>query len=223
MLRKSVVCIIPLRANSKGLKNKNVLPVCGLPLYMHTVQQAVALNLRTIITTDIPSILQQNQKLFEVQKRDSSLCGDAVPMCDVIEDVIKNRDLKDNTIVLLQATSPLRELDDIVKSIRLFESKKFSLVMSCCQADKAGLKQGIVNGDIFEPVSDPKYTFSNRQELPELLSPNGAVYVFAANDFLVQKGFPIECIGYHKMPAERSIDIDDLRSLTTVREVLEKK
>jgi CMP-N,N'-diacetyllegionaminic acid synthase len=62
--------------------------------------------------------------------------------------------------------------------------------------------------DRFVPVSRPEYCFTNRQSLPEVYRPNGAVYVFSADWFLINGGLATHSIGALVMPPEQSQDID---------------
>ena len=62
--------------------------------------------------------------------------------------------------------------------------------------------------DILTPLLDDKLLGSNRQSLPEIYIPNGAVYVTKAC-FLIENEslYSKQTVGY-VMPKERSIDID---------------
>lgn len=48
------IAIIPARSGSKGLKNKNIIDVCGKPLMAYTIEAACKSNLfdRIIVSTD---------------------------------------------------------------------------------------------------------------------------------------------------------------------------
>ena len=41
--RKKYLCVIPARAGSKGIKNKNFIKINGVPLIQHTINTAVSL------------------------------------------------------------------------------------------------------------------------------------------------------------------------------------
>jgi N-acylneuraminate cytidylyltransferase len=73
---------------------------------------------------------------------------------------------------------------------------------------------------IFTPVSDPGYCFTNRQSLPEIVKPNGAVYVFSPEEFCAVGGFPTTRIGAIEMSAYHSIDIDTEEDLQAVEAFL---
>ena len=216
-----VVCIVPLRAGSKGLPNKNIRLVKGKPLYQHTIDQSVSLGFRTIVSTDISEINQPKDGRFEVRRRAPDLCEDTTPMADVIIDAIEAIGIKASTVILLQATSPLRENVDVLACLEKFRAQTCSLVLSCTETSSTSLKYGLCNGDIFEPINQSKFLFTNRQQLPKLLKPNGAIYVFSSSEFMKNKGFPVQKILFHEMPESRSLDIDDEKSLETARAALE--
>jgi N-acylneuraminate cytidylyltransferase len=114
------------------------------------------------------------------------------------------------TVVLLQATSPLRKAADIQAALSLFGQGDFELVMSVTEADRGVLKWGTLQDHRFLPLADPAFCFANRQSLPPVVRPNGAIYVIDADGFLKRASFVSDRIGVHQMPAERSHDIDNL-------------
>lgn len=114
------------------------------------------------------------------------------------------------TVVLLQATSPLRHEDDLIAALGVFGGGGYDVVMSVTEADRGVLKWGRLDGSQFVPLSEPAFCFSNRQSLPAVVRPNGAVYVFDAEWFIKRGSFVTERIGVIEMPADRSLDIDTL-------------
>ena len=117
-----IVALVPVRAGSKGLPNKNILEFNGLPLYMRTVQQALRITKKVLISTDIEEIIKKNHPSgCFVDKRAKHLAKDDVKMSSVISYIIKKYELNDKNILLLQATSPLRSGQDILAAIELFK------------------------------------------------------------------------------------------------------
>lgn len=213
--------VIPLRAGSKGLPGKNTRLLAGKPLYRHAVDEALAAGaIRVIITTDIAEVLQAPQPAgVTLLQRPAELAGDTVPMAPVLVHAIQTAGVQ-GTVVLLQATSPLRRAHDIRAALDVFASGTHELVMSVTPADRGVLKWGILDGDRFRPVSDPAYCFSNRQSLPPVVRPNGAVYVVNAARFVARGSFVTDRIGLIEMSAERSQDIDNLQDFERCEAVL---
>ena len=77
-----------------------------------------------------------------------------------------------------------------------------------------------MDGGRFVPLSDPAHCFANRQSLPPVVKPNGAVYVFDADRMVATGSFVSERIGAIAMPPERSHDIDNLNDFERVEALL---
>jgi CMP-N,N'-diacetyllegionaminic acid synthase len=208
--REQCTAIVPVRDGSKGLPGKNIRSFCGRPLYQHASMQGGAFANRCIVSTDIAEILGSPvSQGFEVLTRSSELASDSASMDAVLLDICERMDLN-GPILLLQATSPLRTPEDIAQACELFLTSTYKLVMSVTSADSGFLKYGFLSNGGFSPVSKPEYCFSNRQNLPRLYRPNGAIYVFDAKWFRGNGSLATNAIGAFEMPLERSIDIDTL-------------
>jgi N-acylneuraminate cytidylyltransferase len=83
------------------------------------------------------------------------------------------------------------------------------------------LKWGTLRGNRFQPLSSPAYCFANRQSLPPVVRPNGALYVLNAERFVASGSFVSERIGVVEMPADRSQDIDSLDDFERCEAALE--
>lgn len=218
---RGTVAIVPVRAGSKGLSGKNIMPVNGTPLYLHAVHQGLRTVGRVLLSTDINEIdevdLPQGCVLC---RRPAHLAADETPMDAVIRHLIEDRSLQGSTLVLLQATSPLRLDSDITDALKLFEAHVYDMVLSVVERDRGVLKYGTLQGTVFTALREQRYCFFNRQALPPVHGPNGAVYVFEADRFIAANGFPSDRIGAIEMPIERSADIDTLADLRHVEDIL---
>lgn len=219
--RPAWTAVIPLRAGSKGLANKNTRSLAGKPVYLHAVDAAVAAGaLRVVLSTDIPAVLAAElPSSVTVVSRPAELAGDTVPMAPVMAHALAVTRTR-GTTVLLQATSPLRRASDILEALAVFESGAYELVMSVTEADRGVLKWGTIDGERFRPLSDPSYCFANRQSLPPVVRPNGAIYVMDAEWFLSRGSFVTDRIGVIQMSAECSHDIDTLQDFERCEAIL---
>ncbi|OSZ74759.1 cytidylyltransferase domain-containing protein [Hydrogenophaga sp. IBVHS1] len=215
--------VIPLRAGSRGLPSKNIRPLAGKPLYRHALDQALAAGAsRVVITTDIPEVLwAELPTQVTLVERPAQLAGDSVPMAPVLQHALETANVH-GPVVLLQATSPLRRPADIEAALGVFAGGYFELVMSVTEADRGVLKWGTLRGNRFQPLSDPAHCFANRQSLPQVVRPNGAIYVCDADWFLARGSFVSERIGVLPMPAERSQDIDTLEDFERCEALLKQ-
>ena len=208
---RKLLAVVPVRSGSKGLPDKNLRQLAGLPLYQHAVNQGLRIAGYCVVTTDIKEILSMPAyECCDVLKRPPGLAMDDTPMELVVHDLIRQLSLGPEVILLLQATTPLRLDSDIRAVLDLHAAGAHDLVMSVTPTDSGILKYGLLHGSSFSPVSRPEHCFSNRQSLPPVFRPNGAVYAFTADAFLRAGGWPSANIGAVEMPIERSNDIDTL-------------
>ncbi|MEN8721602.1 MAG: acylneuraminate cytidylyltransferase family protein [Alphaproteobacteria bacterium] len=212
---KPLIAIIPARAGSKGLPNKNTMIFGAHPLYMHAVKVAIEANCdRCIISTNIHSILEAtHSKTVETIKRPTAFTKDTTKMDDVLCHLVDTVIDGDATIILLQPTSPLRNTHDLLNALQRYSDGNFDLVMTVTEAENHALKYGFVVGNHFKPVSKPEYCFQNRADLPKLFKPNGAIYIFAADWLRENRTLATDNIGFSIMPVERSADIDTKHDL----------
>jgi len=212
LIENDAIAIIPARSGSKGLPSKNTKALCGKPLFMYSVEAALEAGLSKIfISTDSPEILNFDLPVgVKAVFRVPQLCMDETPMAEVVLDFLENSYAGPATVVLLQPTSPLRTHLHIKEALEVYEAGNRTLTMSVCFADSKILKWGHVSGHTFYPVSKPEYCFANRQSLPNIYRPNGAVYIFDAQKFRSDREFPSGSIRVIQMSETESIDIDSL-------------
>ncbi|QYJ03731.1 acylneuraminate cytidylyltransferase family protein [Nocardioides panacisoli] len=216
------VAVVPLRAGSKGLPGKNVRELAGRPLYRHAVEHARdAGATRIVITTDVPEVLSADHGQDVVlHHRPDALASDTATMDDVLGDVLARGEFDDVDVVLLQPTSPLRRVAQVRGAIDLFRAGAWELVMSVCEADRGVLKYGTIEDDRFRPLRSAEHPFQNRQSLPRVHRPNGAIYVFAAEWFRHRGSLATDSIGAFEMPSADSWDIDNAADFDECERVL---
>ena len=123
-----VIAIIPARAGSKRLLGKNKKLLCGKPLICWTIEEAlkcdfidniiVSTNDKEIINICVPYIERYYDR-FKVIERPEVLCQDDTPMWKVIEHACLKYSM-DTVVFLLQTTSPLRDITDLIVSYSMY-------------------------------------------------------------------------------------------------------
>lgn len=213
------VAIVPCRAGSKGLPNKNFLMLGSEKLYQITLDQALRCVNEVIISSD--KNLEEELKFYKVKQhqRSPELSTDQSTMAELMLELIRQYGLHKSTIVLLQPTSPLRRDEDISKCIETYKKNNFDLLFTVSPQDRAVLKSGFVQGNKFIPLGEPEFTFTNRQDLPKLFRPNGAVYVFNGGWFEKNGGFSSTNTGVVEMPTENSLDIDSQEDFDRIAQI----
>ena len=209
MKLKNIVAIIPARAGSKGLKNKNIIDLCGKPLMAYSIEAALKAEVfsRVIVSTDSERYAEDYGA--EVMMRDEELASDTATTYMVVENILKKMGDIDY-FVLLQPTSPLRNEEHIREAVQLFEEKleKFDFLASVKEAEHASVLVRPIEEDMSLKHFDTDFSTYRRQGYKEY-SPNGAIFIAKPDAYLEQKHFFGErSVGYI-MDKYSSADIDD--------------
>jgi CMP-N,N'-diacetyllegionaminic acid synthase len=214
------LAVVPFRAGSKGLEGKNFKSFCGRSLWSRAAAQGLRTCGNLICTTDAE--ISQEWEDFAGQildHRPDHLSEDTSKMSDVIFHLIDRYNLTSQIIVLLQPTNPLRSDKDIYRALELYSRSQCKMVMSVSKKDNRILKHGFIKNGRFETINRAEYCFENRQNLPDVFGPNGAIYIFRADDFLAAKGFPHDSVYAYEMDLVSSIDIDKIEDFENAERV----
>ena len=210
----ATIAIIPARAGSKRLKNKNSIDLCGKPLIAWTIEAALKSNLidKVIVSTNSNKIAEIGRQYgAEVPfKRPAILSSDTATSFDVIKHVLDfyNTKFAITKIVLLQPTSPLRATIDIDNAIKQLDANT-KAVVSVCEVSHSPLWMNTLPSDLsLQYFLKNKNKNKRSQDLEKYYMLNGAVYVSEVNYFLKEKGFFGKNSKALIMPKERSVDID---------------
>lgn len=117
-----ILGVIPARGGSKGVKRKNLRPVCGRPLVYWSIKAARESKLldRFIVSTEDSEIKSAAESFgAEVLDRPESLARDHSTTLSVLRHILNEIDGVD-IIVLLQPTSPIRNGQLIDRCMRKF-------------------------------------------------------------------------------------------------------
>lgn len=220
------IAIIPARAGSKGLPNKNILMLGDRPLMVYTIEAALKSNKldRVIVSTDSLEYKYIAEKFgAEVLMRDPQLANDTASSFVVIEDVLKRIENVEY-FVLLQVTSPFRNYNHINESIDLFEKNysKYNFLVSMQKSDKPSSLIKKIGED--RSLKEYEVNFSNyaRQQYEEY-HPNGAIFIGKVKEYLLQKHFLGEKSLAYFMTKEDSIDIDDVLDFELAESIIKKR
>lgn len=221
------IAIIPARAGSKGLPNKNVLMLGNKPLIAYTIEAALKSEEfeRVIVSTDSLEYKYIAEKFgAEVFIRSKELANDKASSFVVIEDVLNKIETTVDYFVLLQVTSPFRNKNHIKESIDLFEKNynDYDYLVSMQKSDKSSLlvKPVYDSGTLEEYNID--YSNYSRQKYDEY-HPNGAIFIGKVKEYLEQKHFFGKRSKAYFMNKEDSIDIDDSLDFEIAITILNKK
>jgi len=200
------IAIIPIRKGSKGLPQKNIKDFCGKPLYLWTIDRAIqSKNIDKIyITTDDERILNYEYSSTKVEliKRPQHLCTDQASSESAINHVLQSLNNYDN-VCFLQATSPLRYIDDIDNAYIRFISTKVDSLMSASESHSFIWR--VIDKDKITPINYDIGHRPRRQNMNQY-DENGSFYWFN-NSYTNNRFFGH--IGYYVMKPWQAYQIDN--------------
>jgi len=132
----SILCFIPARAGSKGIKNKNLFKINSKPLIYYTIKFAQKIKNNFIfVSTDSAKILKYTNKLNLNNNyiRPKRLSGDSSLVIDALIDSLnwlKKKGKIFNIVILLQPTNPVRNIIEFNKALAIFKKKKLDSLVS---------------------------------------------------------------------------------------------
>ena len=175
------IIVIPARGNSKGIKKKNLINFCQRPLLYWTLKQAKKSNLidDIYVSTESKEISKLCKNLgVNVIKRPKKLCADNASSESAIKHIISSIKDKIDNIVFLQATSPLRKIDDIDNAFKKFKKTKADSLFSGHKAEDFFDIWELKNKK-FSPLT---INFKNRKPRQifktQHFMQNGSIYIF---------------------------------------------
>lgn len=222
------ICTICARGGSQGVKNKNIISLCGKPLIAHTILQAKQSGLFDVIAVSSDSKSIRDVALEwgadEVIERPAELATSTAAKLPVIQHAVaeieKRKNIKFDVAVDLDATSPLRTVEDIRQSVvLLMQSADATNVITGCHARKSpyfNLVEKNKNGYV-SLSKKPENAVVRRQDAPVCFDLNASIYVWKRSALFDYNAVILERTLLFEMPEERSIDIDTPLDLKIVR------
>jgi len=223
--KPSVYAFIPARGGSKGIPRKNLAELAGKPLIAHAIAQAKASKLidRVFVSSEDAEIRKVAASFGAevIDRPDEFIHDNSTQEVDrllkwtVLELEKQNHHI--DIVVLLYATSPLRQVETIDEAIRMVAEDGYDSVLSLYE-DITYLWRR--EGDTVEPTNYNPATRGPRQEENwNQWAENKAIYV-VKRDLLVNRGVRLGGrIGFVEMPKWRSVDIDKPEDLELVRKL----
>jgi CMP-N-acetylneuraminic acid synthetase len=182
-----ITALLPMKANSERIPNKNFKPISGKPLFTWILQVLCDLDFvdRVIINTDANSDAfsgyLDNTKIV-LRKRSPDLCGDMVSMNKIIEDDILSD--KNNIFLMTHTTNPLISKETFKKAIEVFTHRDKSLFDSLYSTTKF---QGRFYYEGSAAINHNPDELLRTQDLPPVFLENSCLYLFEKDTFLQTK------------------------------------
>ncbi len=203
--------IIPARAGSKGIKNKNIFEFCGKPLLAWSIEQALSSKSvsNVYVSTNGDDIAEVAEKFgARVIKRPPELSGDMADSESAILHSMKEIEKGESfeNVIFLQATSPVRRKNDIDDAYKCFIDNAYDSLFSMAQMEDYCLWQK--NNDRMESITFDYLNRGRRQEREPVYLENGSIYIFKKSLIEEKRNRMGGKIGMYEMPFSCSFEID---------------
>ncbi len=208
------IAVIPARSGSKGLKDKNIIDICGKPMMNYSIEAALQAGCfeRVICTTDSEYYGDIAEKAgAEVIYRDEKASSDTATTFAVLEDLFRKIELDFDYFALLQPTSPLRDHKHVTEAVELFENnyEGFDFLSSVKEADHPKVLVNCIDDDLSMKYFDNTDYANYRRQLYKDYVPNGAIFMAKPQAYLQQKHFYGKKAIAYLMNEYDSVDVDN--------------
>jgi CMP-N,N'-diacetyllegionaminic acid synthase len=226
-----VLCTICARGGSKGVKNKNVRLINSKPLIAHTIYIAKASGLFSdiVVSTDCDDIANAAisagaQVLFQ---RPAHLASDKAAKLPVIRHAFMETELilgsHYDVLFDLDATSPLRKVEDILGCFDMINSGKYRNIITASPARRSPYFNLVEIDQSGVPFVSKGSLTDRRQDSPECFDMNASIYVWTRESIMEDDKLFSNKTGLFVMPEVRSLDIDTELDFSIVSALMEQR
>lgn len=230
MNKNKVLAIIPARAGSKGIKDKNIVDLNGKPLIAYSIEAGLKSKYidKVVVTTDGEEIsriaMKYGAKVPFLRPKhlasDTSKTIDSVLHC--IEALRKLGEEYDY-MVLLQPTQPLRQSWHIDEAIELILEKDEDALVSVSKVNDHPILMRSIDENGYTKNLLQECSTKRRQDFQDYYKVNGAIYINKINDNLNKNTSLNDNKLAYVMDSKYDVDIDELLDLHIAELVMKKK
>ena len=231
---RKIFAIIPARGGSKGLPGKNIRTLAGKPLIAWTIEHAKSSKYidKVVVSTDDPEIAKIAKKYgAEVPfLRPKELATDDAKTIDVILHALNwlaTRDDYYDLLVLLEPTSPLRDVGDIDKCIEmLIGNPKAEAIVSVAKLESTHPEFNVVineEGFIRKPDGTTNFEVLRRQDLEDVYFFEGSIYISDVEALKQKRTFYHKLTLVYVVPKYKSLEVDELCDFICIEALMKAK
>ena len=214
------ICIVPARAGSKRIKNKNIINFFGKPLIAYSILTAKKSKLfsKIIVSTDSKKIKKIAERYGAECPyiRKKNLSNDKSSTKDVLLDAIQK--IKSEKVpyhFLIYPTAPLITNNDLIKAFNLIKDKRADALLTVSEFISHPLRALHFNKSYLK-FKWPQYQKCNSQDLTNYYFDVGAFYIYKTSAIIDVKKFFLKKTIPYILPIKKSVDLntyEDLRLL----------
>jgi len=224
----NVFALVPARGGSKGILQKNIVPLNDQPLLAYTLKAAQESDVidSIYVSSDDDHILSVAHYYgAERIKRDPHLARDESLIDPVVAEFIHRvKPAGKDIIILLLPTSPLRTAIHIREALAEFRDfPTCRSLISVCEINNQLMKAYVGGGEFLQPLAGAHSSYMRRQDLPSLYMPNGAISIFKVDEFMREEKIPRTHEIPYLMSDFDSLDVDTPADLLIAEQRLGKR
>jgi CMP-N,N'-diacetyllegionaminic acid synthase len=224
----NVFALVPARGGSKGILQKNIVPLNDQPLLAYTLKAAQESDVidSVYVSSDDDHILSVAHYYgAERIKRDPHLARDESLIDPVVAEFIHRvKPAGKDIIILLLPTSPLRTAIHIREALAEFRDfPTCRSLISVCEINNQLMKAYVGGGEFLQPLAGAHSSYMRRQDLPSLYMPNGAISIFKVDEFIREEKIPRTHEIPYLMSDFDSLDVDTPADLLIAEQRLGKR
>ena len=222
------IAVITARKGSKGIKNKNTIKINNIPLVEYTFKalSKSILKKNCFVLTDSNKIkiIAKKYSINTDYVRPASTSTDNSSSISTLKHFSKWYLKKDDydAMILLQPTSPLRNSEDINKSIKIFKDKNVDSLFSISKH-----LEHPYNAINFRKKPKLKFLIEKRKKFfkrqdydVDSYFHNGAIFIMTKKLIMKNKIYNISNHGFYIMPKLRSIELDENEDIEIIKKLL---
>lgn len=219
------IAFIPIRKGSKGIINKNRKILNNKPLFYYTLISSLNAYLidKVVLATDDDELIENfdysafnNSNKLEIYRRLDENAQDDSTTESVILEYLSFKNLSPlDVFLLVQATSPLTSVFDILNIILKYNSSEYDSILS------------VVKSSGFFWSSDGtslNYDWRSRPRRQQITNQTfketGALYVSTIGNIINSKNRLSGSIGFYIMKDYQVLDIDDISDFKNAEKIL---
>lgn len=189
----NILLTIAARGGSKGVRNKNIRPLCGKPLIAWSVEQALKWGKasKVVVSTDSPDIAEvaRNAGAMVPFMRPAELATDTAAKIPVLRHALLESERifseKYDWLIDMDATAPLRRVADIEAAFNAAVSGDTLTLFSVVPAHKSPYFNMVEHDASGVPrlCKALEIPVVRRQDAPAVYDMNASIYIFKTEFF----------------------------------------
>lgn len=186
MSSNKVIAIIPARAGSKSIKNKNIIKLEGKPLIAWSIESCLKSKhiSKVYISTDSKKYAKIAKQFgpVEIILRPKKISRDKSTDYEMIKHAIENINYDYSYIAHIRPTTPLRRLSDLNKAIEIFINSKFTSLRAVHEMSETSYKTLEIRQGVLKSLKNLNFTMDElngpRQNFKKTYTPNGVIDIY---------------------------------------------